>query len=139
MNACEQSVPQQPPIDGLSLRGRVDEYGPRSRWRARASTYGVGSNGSSFATPANGQHVQLRTELPHASLVVMPDAASWVSAASVSASGTKWYWTFCRVVTWPLPPPYFSATSASASSCAGVRIPPGSLARIIIRPSWRWP
>ncbi len=62
MNACEQSVPQQPPTDGLNLRGRLDENGPRRRWRASASTYGVGSNGSSVATPASGQHVQLRTE-----------------------------------------------------------------------------
>jgi hypothetical protein len=31
MNACEQSVPQQPPTDGLNLRGSVDEYGPRSK------------------------------------------------------------------------------------------------------------
>src|SRR5512144_2222957 len=105
MNACEQSVPQQPPSDGLSLRGRLDEYGPRNRWRASASTYGVGSNGSPWATPANGQQVQLRTEWPQASLVVMPASASRRSAASTSAIATKWYWTFCRVVTWPLPPP----------------------------------
>ena len=36
MNACEQSVPQQPPIDGLSLRGKVAEYGPRNAARLPA-------------------------------------------------------------------------------------------------------
>src|SRR5262245_27185905 len=105
MNACEQSVPQQPPTDGFSLRGSVDEYLPRNRCRASASTYGDGSNGSSFATPANGQHVQLRTEWPHASFVVMPAAASRSSAFGVSSGGMKWYCTFCRVVMWPLPWP----------------------------------
>src|SRR3569623_3684155 len=103
MNACEQSVPQQPPPDGLNLRGSVDENGPRRRWRARPSTYGVGSNGSSFATPANGQQVQLRTEWPHASFVVLPEAASTASALSASASATKWDCMFWRVEAWPLP------------------------------------
>jgi hypothetical protein len=35
---CEQSVPQHPPSVGFSLRGKLDEYGPRNRCRASAST-----------------------------------------------------------------------------------------------------
>ena len=63
------------------------------------------SNGSSAAIPANGHAVQLRTELPHASRVVMPASASRRRASSTWAVSTKWNWTFWRVVTWPLPPP----------------------------------
>jgi hypothetical protein len=137
MNACEQSPPQHPPIDGLSLRGSFDDHGPRNRCLASASTYGVGSNGSSFATPANGQQVQLRTECPQASRVVSPPAASVASAASTCGVGTKCSWKHCRVVTWAMPPAWRAATSAIVRSCAAVIAPPGTLTRIIERPSWR--
>jgi hypothetical protein len=74
----------------------------------------------------------LRTELPQASRVVRPTSASRRSAASASASLTKWSWTFCRVVTWPAPlPAHFSAMVASASSCATLRIPCGIFTRIM--------
>ena len=45
----------------------------------------------------------LRTELPQASRVVIPAAASSRIASSASCSLTKWNWTFCRVVMWPKP------------------------------------
>ena len=54
-------------------------------------------------TPAYGQHVMLRTELPHASRVVSPASASSRIAGSTSCSFTKWNWMFCRVVMWPKP------------------------------------
>ena len=47
--------------------------------------------------------------------------------ASESAIFTKWSWMFCRVVTWPKPREYRSATSAIASSCSGPRTPEGDL------------
>jgi hypothetical protein len=137
MNACEQSPPQHPPIDGLSLRGSFDDHGPRRKWRTIASTYGDTSNGSSALTPASGQVVTLRTESPHASRVVSPPAASVASAASTCGVGTKCSWKHCRVVTWAMPPAWRAATSAIVRSCAAVIAPPGTLTRIIERPSWR--
>jgi len=43
-----------------------------------ASAYGVTSNRSSPATPAYGQAVMLRTEFPHASLVVTNQSSIFV-------------------------------------------------------------
>ena len=60
----------------------------------------------------------LRTELPHASRVVKPASARRRIASSASCRRTKWNWMFWRVVMWPNPREYCSATSASACSCA---------------------
>ena len=68
-----------------------------------------------------------RTELPHASRVVMPASASRRIAGSTSCSGTKCNCTFCRVEMWPNPRECRSATSASTSSCAASRMPCGNL------------
>ena len=47
---------------------------------------------------------------------------------------------FSRVVMWPLPKgAYRSATSASPSMLSEVRMPPGTLTRIICTSAWRWP
>ncbi len=134
-----QSPPQQPPKAILNLRGRVDESGPRSRCRVIASAYGVTSKGSCPDTPAYGQPVMLRTELPHASRVVMPAAPRWRTTASTSSILMKWNCMFCRVVMCPFPFDQRSDTSASASSCSGVSTPCGILQRTIIGPSCRWP
>src|SRR5438094_762163 len=66
----------QPSNAILNLRGSVELSGWRSRYRVSASAYGVTSKRSSAATPASGQAVMLRTELPHASRVVRPASAS---------------------------------------------------------------
>src|SRR5215831_16056424 len=73
----------------------------------------------------------LRTELPHASRVVSPAPARCLMAGGTSWSATKWNWRFWRVVMWPKPREYFSATSARAWSCAASRIPCGIFTRII--------
>ena len=86
-----------------------------------ASAYGVTSNGSSSATPAYGQAVMLRTELPQASRVVRPAAARSRIAGSASCSLTKCSWMFWRVVMCPKPREYRSATSATALSCGLVQ------------------
>src|SRR5438552_476196 len=39
--------------------------------------------------------------------------------------GTQWIWMSWRVVTWPMPRPYRSATAAMASICSAVSLPPG--------------
>jgi hypothetical protein len=49
----------------------------------------VTSNGSSAATPEYGHAVMLRTELPHAYLVVMPAPAIRRIAGSTSCSFMK--------------------------------------------------
>ena len=68
-----------------------------------ASEYGVTSKSSVGETPAIGQHVMLRTELPQASRVVRPASERIRIAGSTSCSFTKWNWMFCRVVMWPNP------------------------------------
>ena len=66
-----------------------------------------------------GSAVTLRTVLPHASLRREADLVErGASPRRRARAGTKWNWTFCRVVTWPKPREYSSPTSASASSCA---------------------
>ncbi len=62
------------------------------------SAYGVTSNCSVADTPASAHAVMFLTELPHASLVVTPAAASSRIAGSASCSFTKWNWMFWRVV-----------------------------------------
>ena len=69
----------------------------------------------------------LRTELPQASRVVMPTAASRRMIAGVSSMWTKWSWKSCRVVTCAMPSEYSSARSASISSCARVQAAEGNL------------
>ena len=78
----------------------------------------------SWQTPAYGQAVTLRTELPHASRVVMPTAASRRIRSGVSSMWTKCSWMSWRVVTCRMRSEYSSASSASTSSCVG-----GQLAR----------
>ena len=56
-------------------RGSAWQIGLRRRNRVTASAYGVTSNVSVEQTPALAQAVTLRTELPHASRVVMPTEA----------------------------------------------------------------
>ncbi len=68
-----------------------------------ASAYGVTSNVSVLHTPASGQAVTLRTELPHASRVVMSTAASRRIRSGVSSMWTKWSWMSWRVVTCEIP------------------------------------
>ena len=87
------------------------------------------SNAWVWHTPATGQVVTLRTELPHASRVVMPAAASRRIRSGVSSMWTKWSCTSCRVVMWLIPSEYSSAKSASTSSWAASRPPHGILMR----------
>ena len=88
-------MPRGDVIDGqpsnaiLNLRGSVELSRCRSRKRVNASAYGVTSKRSSADTPAYGQPVMLRTELPHASRVVRPASASCRIAGSTSWSFTK--------------------------------------------------
>ena len=120
------------------------------------------SNVSVWQTPASGQAVTLRTELPHASRVVMPTAASRRMSVGVSSMWTKWSWMSCRVVMCRIPSEYSSASSARTSICSGVMPPKGILmrcipgasqsvsgplvsspegnsSRCVAMPSWRWP
>ena len=87
------------------------------------------SNVSVWHTPASGQAVTLRTELPHASRVVMPTAASRRKISGVSSMWMKWSWMSCRVVTWQMPSEYSSARSASTRICSGFIPPNGILMR----------
>src|SRR5690606_33276796 len=98
----------------LNLRGSTPDSGCRRKYRVVASEYGVGSNTSVGEMPAKWHAVMLRTELPHASRLVMPASATRACAFDASATLTKWNWKFCRVVMWPKPRDQLSATSASA-------------------------
>ena len=89
------------------------------------------SKTSSWQTPAIGQAVTLRTELPHASRVVMPTAASRRISAGVSSTCMKWSWKSCRVVTWAIPSEYSSARSAITSNWRAFIPPYGILMRCI--------
>ncbi len=59
------------------------------------------SSTSSGWTPASGDIVTLRIELPQASRVVSPASATMRSTSPVSGSGMRWNWKHWRVVMWP--------------------------------------
>ena len=76
MFTSPQASPAQPENATLNLRPKSCVSGWPSRNFAVALAYGVTSKTSPWQTPASGQAVTLRTELPHASRVVIPTAAS---------------------------------------------------------------
>ena len=79
----------QPENAILNLRPKSCVSGWPSKKYAIAFAYGVTSNASVRHTPASGQAVTLRTELPQASRVVIPAAASRRMIVGVSSMWTK--------------------------------------------------
>jgi hypothetical protein len=139
VNRRERRVSRRIPQRNLELPRQAVGPPLRRKKRVMASPYGVTSNVPWSRTPASGSAVTLRTVLPQASRVVSPVVSSTRSAPSTSGIGTKWYWMFCRVVTWPYPWPQRAATSPRVRSCADESTPCGIFTRSIWAPSWRWP
>ena len=131
--SCRRTSPhascRQPENATLNLRPKSCTSGWPSRKYASARAYGVTSNACVVHTPATGQVVTLRTELPHASRVVMPAAASRRIRSGVSTMWMKWSCTSWRVVMWLMPSEYSSARSASTSICSASTPPHGILMR----------
>ena len=102
---------EQPLIEDLNLRGRLDSGRSPTYRSVMAVISSVASISSSPSSPASGQPRMTRGVSPQASVVDSPTASRVSQIAGTDSISIQCSWMFCRSVTSAVPRAYLTEMS----------------------------